>query len=88
MGYLADQTGLTRDLSSALSGLKQRQRGHDRGQGLLQLAMAIADGATTLSDIAVLRHQPALFGAVTSTPTVRRTLGALTAEPLARVAAR
>ena len=86
LGDLADQTALTRDLSSALSGLKQRQRGHDRGQVLLQLALAIADGATTLSDIAVLRHQPALFGAVASTPTVWRTLEALTAEPLARVA--
>jgi hypothetical protein len=53
---------------------------------LLQLALAIADGATTLSDIAVLRHQPALFGAVASTPPVWRTLEALTAEPLARVA--
>ena len=53
----------------------------------MQVARAIADGATTLSDIAVLRHQPALFGAVASTPTVWRTWEALTAEPLARVAA-
>ena len=86
VGDLADRIGFTADLSAALSGLKQRQRGHDRGQVLLQLAVAIADGATTLSDIAVLRHQPALFGAVASTPTVWRTLEALTAEPLARVA--
>ncbi len=82
LGDLVDQTGWTLDLSSALSGLKQRQR----GQVLLPSAMAIADDATTLSDMAVLRHQPALLGAVASTPTVWRTLEALTAEPPARVA--
>ena len=87
LGDLADRTGLTADLSAALTPLKQRRRGHDRGQVLTQLAVAIADGATTLSDIAVLRHQPALFGAVASTPTVWRTLTALTAEPLTRIAA-
>ncbi len=87
LGDLADRTGLTADLAAALSALKQRQRGYDRGHVLMQVAVAIADGATTLSDIAVLRHQPALFGAVASTPTVWRTLEALTAEPLARVAA-
>ena len=63
LGDWAHQTGLTRHLSVALSGLNQRQWAHDRGQVLLQLALAIADGATTLSDAAVLRHQPALFGA-------------------------
>jgi len=87
LGDLADRTGLTAALSNALAPLKQRRRGYDRGQVLTQLAVAIADGATTLSDIAVLRHQPDLFGAVASTPTVWRTLAALTAESLTRIAA-
>ncbi|MDA8198768.1 MAG: hypothetical protein M0Z54_04940 [Thermaerobacter sp.] len=70
LGDLADRTGLAAGPSATLTSLKQRHRGHDRGQGLMQMAVAIADGATTLSDLAVLRHQPALFGPVASTPTV------------------
>jgi hypothetical protein len=50
-------------------------------------AVAIADGATTLSDIAVLRHPPELFGPVASAPTVGRLLRALTGETLTRSAA-
>jgi len=87
LGELADRSGLTRGLSEALAPLKQRRRGHDRGQVLTHLAVAIADGATTLSDIAVLRHQPDLFGCVASAPTVWRTLTALTGETLTRIAA-
>ncbi len=87
LGELADRSGLTRGLSAALAPLKQRRRGHDRGQVLTQLAVAIADGATTVSDIAVLRHQPDLFGQVASAPTVWRRLTALTGESLTRIAA-
>ena len=87
LGELADRSGLTRGLSAALASLKQRRRGHDRGQVLTHLAVAIADGATTVSDIAVLRHQPDLFGRVASAPTVGRTLSALTGESLTRIAA-
>lgn len=87
LGNLADRSGLTRGLSEALAPLKQRRRGHDRGQVLTHLAVAIADGATTVSDIAVLRHQPDLFGRVASAPTVWRTLTTLTEEPLTRIAA-
>jgi hypothetical protein len=36
--------------------------------------VAIADGAETISDLAVLRDQPDLFGPVASHPTVWRTL--------------
>ena len=54
LGDLADRTGLTAGLSQALTSLKRRQRGHDRGPVFIQLAVAIADGATTMSDLAVL----------------------------------
>lgn len=87
LGGVADRTGLTAGLSVALAPLKQRQRGHDHGHVLTQLAVAIADGAPTLSDLAVLRPQPALFRAVASGPTAWRTLTALTGAPLAEVAA-
>jgi hypothetical protein len=87
LGDLADRSGLTRGLSEALVPLKQRRQGHDRGQVLTQLAVAIADGATTVSDIAVLRLPPDLFGRVASAPTVWRLLTALTGETLTRIAA-
>lgn len=62
---LADRAGLTGALSGALA-----RRGfaplHDRGRVLADLAVAIADGATTISEIDTLRHQGKLFGPVAS----------------------
>ena len=84
---LADQVGLTAELSAALAATKQRRRGPDRGQVVTDLAVAIADGATTLSDFEVLAHQPALFGSTASVATVWRTLQALESTTLAAVAA-
>jgi len=70
---LADRTGLTGGLSGALA-----RRGftplHDRGRVLADLAVAIADGATTISEIDVLRHQGELFGLVASGSTAWWTL--------------
>ena len=66
---LADTLGLTHGLTDALVSLKQRRRGHDRGQVLTHLAVAIADGATRLTDLAVLAQQPELFGPVASVAT-------------------
>ena len=58
---------------------RQRRRprsggGHDRGQALVDMAVAIADGATTFSDLRVLIPQPDLFGEVASVSTTWRTL--------------
>jgi len=64
---------------------KQRRRGHDRGDVLVDLAVAIADGAETMSDLAGLRDQPELFGEVASHPTVWRTLDAIDDETLERI---
>ena len=74
---VADRLGLTAGLSAAMAPTKQRRRGHDRGDVLVDLAVAIADGATTISDLAVLRNQPELFGEVASHPTAWRTLDAI-----------
>ena len=52
---LAGRLGLTAGLSAAMAPTKQRRRGHDRGDVMVDLAVAIADGATTISDLAVLR---------------------------------
>jgi hypothetical protein len=74
---LADDVGLSEALSAAMAPTKQRRRGHDRGQVLVDLAVALADGATSITDVKVLRDQPALFGEVASQPTAWRTLEAI-----------
>jgi hypothetical protein len=51
------------------------------------MAVAVADGARTISDVAVLEHQPALFGAVASDSTCWRLLDALDGCALVGVAA-
>jgi len=84
---LADSLGLSDALSEAMAPTKQRRRGHDRGQVLVDMAVAIADGATTLSDMRVLGDQPDLFGDVASTPTMWRTLQATDAVALGRIEA-
>jgi Transposase DDE domain group 1 len=82
---LADAVGLTGGLSTAMAPTKQRRRGHDRGDVLVDLAVAIAGGAETISDLAVLRDQPNLFGPVASHPTVWRTLAAVNDTALQRI---
>ena len=83
---LAEGLGLTAGLSAAMAPTKRRQRGHDRGRVLVDLAVALADGATAISDLAVLRGQPALFGEVASVATAWRTLGAVDEAALGRIA--
>ena len=83
---LADAVGLTGGLSVAMAATKQRRRGHDRGEVLADLAVMIADGGDTISDLAVLRNQPDLFGEVASTPTAWRTLEAMDTAALDRIA--
>jgi hypothetical protein len=83
---LADELGLSGALSEAMAPTKQRRRGHDRGQVLVDMAVAIADGATAISDLRVLADQRALFGDVASVPTTWRTLEAVDAVVLERIA--
>ncbi len=84
---LADAVGLTGALSVAMAPTKQRRRGHDRGDVLVDVAVAIAAGAETISDLAVLRDQPDLFGTVASHPTTWRTLAAIDDDVLERIKA-
>ncbi len=83
---LADEVGLTSGLSVAMASTKKRQRGHDRGQVLVDVATMIADGGEAISDLAALRDQPQLFAGVASTPTAWRTLEAVDAAALERIA--
>jgi hypothetical protein len=82
----ADQTGLTAQMSAAL-----RKKGTspllDRGIVLVSLAAAIALGATSMSDIALLAHLAPVLGDAPSGPTVRRALDlAGTAAALDKIA--
>lgn len=81
----ADRLGLTGALSGALA-----RPGfwpvHDRGRVLTDLAVAIADGATTISEIDTLRHQAELFASVASDTTVWRALQEVTPGALGGVA--
>ena len=69
----ADQAGLTGALGAAL-----RKAGtspvFDRGIVLVSLAAAIALGATSMSDIALLAHLAPVLGDAPGGPAVRRTL--------------
>ena len=70
---LADQCGLTSALGAALC-RKGKFPLIDRGIALISMAVAIALGARSMSDIAVLAHQEPVVGAAPSDTTVRRTL--------------
>jgi hypothetical protein len=86
LAELADSLGLDQGLSAAMASTKIRRRGHDRGRVLTDLAVAIADGATAISDLRVLADQPDLFGEVASVPTAWRALGAVNESALSRIA--
>jgi len=86
LSELADAVDLTAGLSTAMAPTKQRRRGHDRGEVLVDLAVMIADGGDAISDLVVLRNQPDLFGEVASTPTAWRTLEAIDTPALGRIA--
>jgi hypothetical protein len=84
---LADVAGLSEALSVAMAPTKQRGGGHDRGGVLVDLAVMLADGGTTISDLSTLSAQPGLFGDVASVPTAWRTLAAVDETVLERIKA-
>jgi hypothetical protein len=84
---LADRTTLTSELAEALAQLGRPRTVHDPGRVLVDLAVAVADGAECISDIAVLGDQRELFGSVASDSTVWRLLDQLEESELAAIAA-
>jgi hypothetical protein len=90
---VADVTGLTSGFSDALAVAGRRAGGHDRGRVAVDLAVMLADGGEAITDLAVLRGVPELFGAVASDATAWRLLDSIDAPALvgiqaARAAAR
>jgi hypothetical protein len=86
LAELADRVGLTEGLSAAMAHTRRRRSAHDPGVVLAHLATSLADGGDCLSDIAVLRNQPDLFGSVASDPTVWRVIDSIHADGLRNIA--
>ena len=71
---LAGFSGLVQAWDRALIGTYAAMPIHFPGNVLTDLAVAIADGADSISDLRALRDEPTLFGPVASTPTAWRVL--------------
>jgi hypothetical protein len=82
---VAEVTGLTSACGDALASLRQRRGGHDPGRVAVDVAVMLADGGEAISDLAVLRDQPSLFGSVASDPTAWRLLSIMDSEVLDRL---
>ena len=54
VGELAERTGLRAGFAEATDGLRRRRAGHDPGRVLVDIAVAIADGAETITDLQAL----------------------------------
>lgn len=80
-------SGLDRALSRELTPWRAPRAVHDPGKLVLDLAVAIGLGGDCLSDVAVARAQPELFGSVASDPTISRLVDGLAADPDAAIAA-
>jgi Transposase DDE domain group 1 len=78
---VADRLGLTGALSRRLVGLKQRDRGHDPGRVVRDLAVMLADGGECVSDLGAVRDQEALFGPVASDSTAFRVIDKIASQP-------
>jgi hypothetical protein len=72
LAELADRLGLTAALGWRTGQGQTRRHRHHAGRVLRDLAVLLADGGDCLSDLAVLRNQPELFGPVASTATAWR----------------
>jgi hypothetical protein len=82
---VADVTGLTRGFNEALRVAGRRLGGHDPGRVATDVAVMLADGGEAITDLAVLRALPELFGAVASDATVWRVLDGIDESRLARL---
>lgn len=71
------KTGLDQAISQALAPWRKPRAVHDPGKALLDVALAVALGGDCLADVAMLRCEPAMFGAVASDPTVSRLINSL-----------
>jgi hypothetical protein len=83
----ADRTSLTARLSEVFAARTAPQTVHDPGRVLVDVAVILADGGETISDIATLADQPDLFGSVASDSTCWRVLDSIEDSTLDAIAA-
>src|SRR3954452_3956318 len=81
---LADRSGLTAELSTALA-RRSFAPVHDRGRVLVDVAVMLATGGEAIAEIDVRRHQQQVLGPVATAPTVWRTLDEVTPPALRRI---
>ena len=81
LAQVADKTGLTRALSGALAGMRERRSGHDPGRVVRDLAVMLADGGDALCDLRAVRDQQPLFGEVASDSTAFRVIERIARDP-------
>jgi hypothetical protein len=74
---LAEATGLTGEFCGVLASTRERSGGHEPGRVAVDLAVMLGNGGESISDLAALRDQPALFGPVASTATAWRVLDSI-----------
>ncbi len=80
---MAAASGLVAAWDKALIGTYSGMPVHFPGQVLADLAVSIADGATSISGLRALRDQPSLFGLVASEATAWRVLDKVSEDHLA-----
>ena len=61
LALCADRVGLTRALSGAMAPMRQRRGRHDPGRVIRDLAVILASGGDSVSDMVVLGGQERLF---------------------------
>ena len=81
LAEVADRVGLTRELSGALAGVRERRGRHEPGRVIRDLAVMLADGGDCLSDLRAVRDQEPLFGSVASDSTAFRLLDRIAGDP-------
>jgi hypothetical protein len=86
LAELADRSGLTEAMSLSMAECGISWHTHDPGVVLTHLAVAIADGADCLADIAALKEQEDLFGPVASVATAWRAVHATASVELRAIA--
>ncbi|MDQ3246043.1 MAG: IS1380 family transposase [Pseudomonadota bacterium] len=81
LALCADRVGLTRALGQGMWGMRRRRGRHDPGRVVRDLAVMLAAGGDSVCDLAALRGQDKLFGAVASDATARRAIAWIAAKP-------
>jgi Transposase DDE domain group 1 len=77
----AAATGLADSLTRQLRPFQKPRAEHDPGKIILDLVVTLAAGGRTPSDVAMLRGDHGVFGAVASDPTISRLIHHLADEP-------